>query len=83
MYYAEVDLGDETKNFQPTHYVDISRVVGRKRQAVYAHASQRPETFYDRYHEPMQRLRGLEYRCEAAEAFVSLVQNPRICSLPA
>ncbi len=83
LYYSEVDLGGETKNFQPTHYVDISAVVERKRQACFAHTSQNPSSFYDRYHEPMQRFRGLENGCLAAEAFVGLVQNPRHCSLPA
>jgi N-acetylglucosamine malate deacetylase 1 len=83
MYYSEVDLGGETKNFHPTHYVDISGVIERKRQACFAHASQNPDSFYGRYHEPMQRLRGLEYGHQAAEAFVSLAQNPRRCSLPA
>lgn len=83
LYYTEVDLGGQTKNFQPTHYVDISSVIERKRQACYAHASQEPDGFYGGFHEPMQRLRGLEYQCRAAEAFVSLAQNPRRCSLPA
>ncbi len=82
LYYTEVDLGGETKNFQPTNYVDITAVVERKRQACFAHSSQNPPSFYDRYHEPMQRLRGLEYRCQAAEAFAALAQNPRRCSLP-
>lgn len=81
-YYTEVDLGEQTKNFQPTQYVDIGNVVARKRQACFAHASQDPESFYTRYHELMQRMRGLEYGCQAAEAFVSMAQNPRRCSLP-
>jgi N-acetylglucosamine malate deacetylase 1 len=83
LYYTEVDLGGETKNFQPTNYVDITAVVERKRQACFAHSSQNPPSFYDRYHEPMQRLRGLENGCQAAEAFAALAQNPRRCSLPA
>lgn len=82
LYYSEVDLGGETKNFHPTDYVNISAVVERKRRACFAHASQNPEHFYGHYHEPMQRLRGLEYSCDAAEAFVRLAQNPRRCGLP-
>jgi LmbE family N-acetylglucosaminyl deacetylase len=82
LYYTEVDLGGETKNFQPTHYVDITAVVERKRQACFAHKSQNPPSFYTAYHEPMQKFRGLEYGCQAAEAFVRLVQNPNRCSLP-
>jgi len=83
LYYSEVDLGGETKNFQPTHYVDISAVVERKRLACLAHDSQNHGGFYARYHEPMQRFRGLEYRCQAAEAFVRAIQNPPRYSLPA
>ena len=81
-YYTEVDLGDQTKNFHPSHYVDITATLERKRQACMAHESQNPPSFYVQYHEPMQRLRGLEYGCQMAEAFVSLAQNPKTCSLP-
>jgi len=31
----------------------------------------------------MQRFRGLEARCQAAEAFVRAIQNPPRYSLPA
>jgi N-acetylglucosamine malate deacetylase 1 len=81
-YYTEVDLGGETKNFQPTHYVDITGVVERKRQACLAHDSQDHGSFYPQYHETMQRFRGLEYHCQAAEAFVRMFQDPQTCSLP-
>ena len=83
LYYSEVDLGGETKNFQPTHYVDISAVVERKRLACLAHDSQNHGGFYARYHETMQRFRGLECGRQAAEAFVRAVQNPPRYSLPA
>lgn len=82
LYYTEVDLGGETKDFRPTHYVDITATVERKRQACFAHASQDPPSFYTRYHEPMQKFRGLEYRCQAAEAFIRAEQNPAKCNLP-
>ena len=82
LYYSEVNLGDQSKIFHPTDYVNISAVVPRKRAACYAHISQDPPDFYDRYHEPMQRLRGMEFLCEAAEGFVRLAQNPGRCSLP-
>jgi LmbE family N-acetylglucosaminyl deacetylase len=83
LYYSEVDLGGETKNFQPTNYVDISVVVERKRLSCLAHESQNHGAFYGRYHETMQRFRGLEARCQAAEAFVRAIQNPPRYSLPA
>jgi hypothetical protein len=82
LYYSEVNLGDQSKNFHPTDYVNISTVVQRKRDACYAHVSQDPPDFYGRYHEPMQRMRGLEFSCAAAEAFVRLAQNPGRWGLP-
>src|SRR5579859_7303896 len=60
LYYFEVNLGAQTQQFHPTHYVDISATVARKKEACYAHESQNPPAFYDRYHEPMQKHRGME-----------------------
>lgn len=82
LYYTEVDLGEQTSNFHPTHYIDIKPVLDRKRKACLAHVSQDPGSFYGRYHEPMQRFRGMEYGCQAAEAFVSALCNPGNCKLP-
>ena len=45
LYYSEVNLGDQSKNFHPTDYVNISAVVQRKRDACYAHVSQDPPDF--------------------------------------
>jgi LmbE family N-acetylglucosaminyl deacetylase len=70
--------GEQTGDFHPTHYVDITPVLDRKRKACLAHISQDPLSFYGQYHEPMQRFRGMEYRCQAAEAFVSAPRNPDI-----
>jgi len=70
LYYFEVDLGAQTQHFHPTHYVDITSVVERKKEACYAHASQNPAGFYDAYHEPMQKYRGMESGLKAAEAFI-------------
>jgi len=70
LYYFEVDLGAQTQHFHPTHYVDITSVVERKKEACYAHASQNPAGFYDAYHEPMQKHRGMEGGFKAAEAFI-------------
>ena len=39
-YYYEVSNGEDTIQFAPTHYVDISKTEPRKRRACYAHASQ-------------------------------------------
>ncbi|HLY11035.1 MAG TPA: PIG-L deacetylase family protein [Planctomycetota bacterium] len=70
LYYFEVDMGAQTQHFHPSHYVDISAVVDRKKDACYAHASQKPAGFYDAYHEPMQKHRGMEAGVQAAEAFI-------------
>ncbi|HZE98198.1 MAG TPA: PIG-L deacetylase family protein [Planctomycetota bacterium] len=70
LYYFEVDLGAQTQHFHPTHYVDITPVVERKKEACYAHASQNPAGFYDAYHEAMQKHRGMEAGFKAAEAFI-------------
>ena len=75
LYYSEVDLGDQTQDFHPTHYVDIALFVEKKRQACFAHASQDPPSFYNAFHEPMQKLRGMECGCAAAEAFIRHPQN--------
>ena len=69
LYYFEVDTGEQTQNFHPTDYVDITAVEPIKRKAVFAHSSQGPVEMYA-YHEKMSRFRGLECRVEHAEAFV-------------
>ena len=70
LYYFEVNPGSQTQHFHPTHYVDITSTEARKKEACYAHASQNPPGFYDRYHEPMQRARGLEAGVKSAEGFI-------------
>jgi len=75
LYYFEVDMGAQTQHFHPTHYVDITAVVERKKEACYAHASQNPAGFYDAYHEPMQKHRGMEAGYKAAEGFIRHVRS--------
>jgi len=74
LYYYEVYTGEQTQNFNPTHYVDISSVENEKRKACFSHKSQIPEEIYA-YHTKMSEFRGLEYNCKHAEAFVSLIQS--------
>ncbi len=57
LYYYEVSNGEDTVQFAPTHYVDITETVPRKRQACFAHASQSPQKFYA-LQEQITRLRG-------------------------
>ena len=75
--YFEVLSGDQTQNFHPTDYVDITSVAARKRDACFAHASQTPEEWYP-VHERMARFRGMERGCEVAEAFIRHERGPAL-----
>jgi len=67
LYYYEV--AEDTLEFCPRAYVDISAVEARRRAACFAHASQQPERWY-----PLQvqitRRRGAESGHAQAEAFL-------------
>jgi N-acetylglucosamine malate deacetylase 1 len=76
LYYYEVDQGEQTQVFHPTHYVDITKTESQKRAACYAHASQAPETSFYVLHDMMNRFRGMECGVKYAEAFVRHGQNP-------
>ena len=69
LYYFEVMTGEQTQMFRPTHWVDISAVQQRKREACMCHKSQNLDPIYDGWHTPMEHFRGIESRCQAAEAF--------------
>lgn len=75
LYYYEVSNGEDTLQFTPTHYVDISGTEPRKRLACYAHASQAPEKFYA-LQELVTRMRGLESGHKLAEGYIRHVQSP-------
>jgi LmbE family N-acetylglucosaminyl deacetylase len=75
LYYFEVSNGEDTVQFTPTHYVDISTVAERKRTACYAHASQTPDRFYQ-LQEAVTRMRGIERGTAQAEGFIRHVQSP-------
>jgi N-acetylglucosamine malate deacetylase 1 len=75
LYYYEVSNGEDTVQFAPTHYVDISREEARKRAACYEHASQAPDKFYQ-LQEMVTRLRGIESGHKQAEGFIRHVQSP-------
>jgi LmbE family N-acetylglucosaminyl deacetylase len=75
LYYYEVTTGEDTLQFAPTHYVDISAQAARKRTACYAHASQAPDKFYA-VQEQIAKFRGVESGHAQAEAFIRHVQSP-------
>ena len=70
LYYYEVEQGEQTQVFHPTHYVDITETESRKRAACFAHVSQKPETDFWPQHDMMNRFRGMEVGVKYAEAFV-------------
>jgi LmbE family N-acetylglucosaminyl deacetylase len=75
LYYGEVLTGDQTQQFVPTHRVDVSATVETKRAACFAHASQDPAGMWQA-HDQMQRFRGREAGCAAAEAFALHPHSP-------
>ena len=75
LYYFEVLSGEQTSQFWPTHYVDITQTEARKRAACFAHGSQGPADFYP-YHDAMNRFRGMECGCKYAEGFIRHAQSP-------
>ncbi len=75
LYYYEVSNGEDTLQFSPTHYVDITLTEAAKRVACYAHASQSPDRFYA-LQDQVAKFRGIESGCERAEGFILQVQSP-------
>jgi LmbE family N-acetylglucosaminyl deacetylase len=77
LYYYEVSNGEDTVQFAPTHYVDITATETRKKAACFAHASQSPERFYT-MQEQITRMRGIERGCRHAEGYIRHVQSPDV-----
>ena len=75
LYYYEVSDGEDTLQFSPTHYVDITATEPAKRAACYAHASQTPDRYYA-LQDQVSKFRGIEAGCDRAEAFILQVQSP-------
>ena len=75
IYYYEVSNGEDTVQFTPTHYVDISETAEQKRAACQAHASQSPDKFYP-LQQSVTRFRGMESGHKEAEGFIRHIQGP-------
>jgi LmbE family N-acetylglucosaminyl deacetylase len=75
LFYYEVSNGEDTLQFSPTEYVDISETEPLKRRACFAHASQSPERYY-KLQEIVASMRGAESGHRYAEGFVRNVQGP-------
>jgi len=70
LFFFEVLSGIQTAVFSPTDYVDIEATQQLKRNAVFCHASQRPDAIYAEGHADMEVTRGREIGVKAAEGFV-------------
>ena len=70
LYFYEVNTGSETMAFTPTDYADITAVLDRKKQAMFAHKTQDPIETYTHYFKPLEEFRGLEAGVMAAEGFI-------------
>jgi LmbE family N-acetylglucosaminyl deacetylase len=75
LYYYEVSDGEDTLQFAPTHFVDITETEPIKRAACYAHASQTPDRYYE-LQDSVAKFRGLQSGYPRAEAFIRQVQSP-------
>lgn len=75
LYYYEVSDGEDSLQFSPTHYVDITETEPVKRAACYAHASQTPDRYYA-LQDQVAAFRGVESGYKRAEAFVLQLQSP-------
>ena len=75
LYYYEVSNGEDTLQFSPNRYVDISKTEPQKKSACYAHASQTPDRYYALQDE-VARFRGIERGFKRAEAFLLQLQSP-------
>lgn len=75
LLFYEVLRGEQSQNFNPDCYVDISNFEEIKRKACFAHSSQTPEEFYT-IHSKMHEFRGMEAGCRLAEAYLKHEQSP-------
>ncbi len=75
LYYYEVSDGEDTLQFSPTHYIDITEQEPVKRAACFAHASQTPERYY-KMQDDVALFRGVEGGYKRAEAFVLQLRSP-------
>lgn len=76
LYYYEVSNGEDTLQFAPTHYIDITEQESVKHAACYAHASQTPDRYY-KLQDDVAVFRGIEGGYKRAEAFIAQRRNPR------
>jgi len=69
LYYMEAMSGLQTMMFTPDTYVNIDDTVKQKFRACACHVSQGLDEI-NRWHVRMEQFRGIECRCDSAEAFL-------------
>jgi LmbE family N-acetylglucosaminyl deacetylase len=82
LYFFEVDTGSQTEGFRPDTYIDVSAVLGKKKEALLAHVSQHGESIWSDYHEVIANWRGREAGVRAAEAFYHVTRDSKNGRLP-
>ncbi len=82
LYFFEVNSGSQSMGFQPNTYVDISSVLEKKKDALFAHVSQDGQGIWRQHHEIIANWRGREAGVGAAEAFAQLNRGSKIRKLP-
>ena len=75
LYYFEVSDGEDTLQFSPNRYSDITSFEPAKKAACYAHASQTPDRYYA-LQDRVALFRGTECGVERAEAFIFQQGSP-------
>jgi LmbE family N-acetylglucosaminyl deacetylase len=82
LYFFEVDTGSQSQGFFPNTYVDVTGVLGKKKEALFAHISQDGQGVWREHHEIIAAWRGREAGVKAAEAFVRFNRDSKISNLP-
>lgn len=82
LFFFEVNTGSQTQGFTPNTYVDVTKVLEKKKAALLAHVSQNGEGVWQKHHEIVANFRGREAGVAAAEAFVHLNRELAMSRLP-
>jgi len=82
LYFFEVNSGSQSQGFLPNTYVDITAVLERKKNALFAHVSQDGRGIWKEHHEIIAGWRGREAGVTAAEAFIHLNRDIQASKLP-
>ena len=69
IYYCEEDVGEQTRNFLPDFYVDITPLAERKTEIIRCHACQNENDILATRTMLQNKFRGYEYECGYAEGF--------------